>query len=117
MLLPRLRAGPAAAVTAVVLVAVLGTHFGLMMGPGIWLQLMLPATILVLGYLVLTTKRFLVTEMGKQKSDTESAESNRMLLGLAFQGQGQLDMAFDKFRKCPLDDGLDGQPLQLGARF
>ncbi|MEY2631418.1 MAG: hypothetical protein RIR00_72, partial [Pseudomonadota bacterium] len=33
------------------------------------------------------------------------AESNRML-GLAFQGQGQLDMAFDKFRKCPLDDSL-----------
>ena len=44
--------------------------------------------------LALTTKRFLVTERGKEKSDVESAQSNRML-GLAFQGQGQLDMAFD----------------------
>ncbi|HZX31934.1 MAG TPA: serine/threonine-protein kinase, partial [Rhodocyclaceae bacterium] len=52
-----------------------------------------------------TTKRFLHTEQGKQRSDMESAESNRML-GLAFQGQGQLDMAFDKFRKCPMDEGL-----------
>jgi hypothetical protein len=38
------------------------------------------------------------------------------MLGLAFQGQGQLDMAFDKFRKCPLDDP-DGKPLQPGAGF
>ncbi len=66
---------------------------------------MLPATLLLLGHLLLTTKRFLVTERGKEKADLESAESNRML-GLAFQGQGQLDMAFDKFRKCPMDDGL-----------
>ena len=28
------------------------------------------------------------------------------MLGLAFQGQGQLDMAFEKFRKCPLDDSI-----------
>jgi serine/threonine-protein kinase len=28
------------------------------------------------------------------------------MLGLAFQGQGQLDIAFDKFRKCPMDEGL-----------
>ena len=47
----------------------------------------------------------MLTEEGKEKSDAESAESNRML-GLAFQGQGQLDMAFDKFRKCPLDEPL-----------
>lgn len=60
---------------------------------------------LVTGYVLITTKRFLVTEKGKVKSDHESAESNRML-GLAFQGQGQLDMAFEKFRKCPKDEQL-----------
>jgi eukaryotic-like serine/threonine-protein kinase len=27
------------------------------------------------------------------------------MLGLAFQGQGQLDMAFDKFRRLPIDKG------------
>ena len=35
--------------------------------------------------------------------DVESAESNRML-GLSLQGQGQLDMAFEKFRKLPPND-------------
>jgi hypothetical protein len=39
------------------------------------------------------------------------------MLGLAFQGQGQLDMAFDKFRKCPMDDAGDGEHLQPGAGF
>lgn len=28
------------------------------------------------------------------------------MLGLAFQGQGQLDMAFGKFRKCPKDEQI-----------
>lgn|GEM_PF-2577470 len=54
-----------------------------------WVQLMVPAVLLVVGYMLLTTKRFLVAEAGKRMSDMESSESNRML-GLAFQGQGQL---------------------------
>ena len=81
-----------------------------------WLQLMLPASLLLVGHLLLTTKRYLLTEKGKQKSDAESAESNRML-GLAFQGQGQLDMAFDKFRKVPLDNSLMEVLYNLGLDF
>ncbi len=104
-LLPRLGAGLAALATLALLLTLLGTHFGLMLGAAIWLQLMGAASLLVVGHLLLTTKRFLMTERGKEKADFESAESNRML-GLAFQGQGQLDMAFDKFRKCPMNDDL-----------
>ena len=102
LLLPRLKAGMAAAVTAVLFAALFGTHLGLMTGPGLWIQLMLPATLLLVGHALLTTKRYLVTERGKEKADVESGESNRML-GLAFQQQGQLDMAFDKFRRAPLN--------------
>jgi serine/threonine-protein kinase len=81
-----------------------------------WLQLMVPTTLLLVGHLLLTTKRFLVTERGKEKSDADSAESNRML-GLAFQGQGQLDMAFDKFRKCPMDASLMENMYNLALDF
>jgi serine/threonine-protein kinase len=116
MALPRLKAGMAAAVTAVLLAAIVGTHFALMTGKGLWLQLMLPAVLLVLGHVALTTKRFLVTEEGKEKSEAESAASNRML-GLAFQGQGQLDMAFDYFRKCPVDDTLLDNLYNLALDF
>lgn len=115
-LLPRLKAGTAAVVTLAILIALLAAHFVLMTTQLMWLQLMLPATLLLVGHALLTTKRFLVTERGKEKSDLDSAESNRML-GLAFQGQGQLDMAFDKFRKCPLDDQLMENLYNLGLDF
>jgi serine/threonine-protein kinase len=115
-LLPRLKAGTGAIATAVILIVLVGAHFGLMTTQLIWLRLMVPATLLVIGHLLLTTKRFLVTEHGKEISDLDSAESNRML-GLAFQGQGQLDMAFDKFRKCPLNQAVMENLYNLGLDF
>lgn len=116
LLLPRMKAGVAALITAVLLLLLVGTHFALMTTQLMWLQLMLPTTLLLVGHLLLTTKRFLVTERGKEKSDADSAESNRML-GLAFQGQGQLDMAFDKFRKCPMDASLMENMYNLALDF
>jgi serine/threonine-protein kinase len=116
LLLPRLGAGMAFIFSAVIFIALIGTHFGLMTASGMWLQLMLPLSLLVIGHLLLTTKRFLMTERGKEKSEAEGAESNRML-GLAFQQQGQLDMAFDKFRKCPADEQLLENLYSLGLDF
>lgn len=116
VLLPRLKAGLGAGVTAALFVALLATHFVLMTGQLMWLQLMLPATLLLVGHLLLTTKRFLVTERGKVKSDEQSAESNRML-ALAFQGQGQLDIAWDKFRQVPLSDAVMENLYNLALDF
>ncbi|MBI1888021.1 MAG: CHASE2 domain-containing protein [Nitrosomonadales bacterium] len=116
LLLPRLNAAIGTAVTGVLFVTLLATHFILMTTQAMWLQLMMPAALLLAGHLLLTTKRHLLTEKGKQKSDAESAESNRML-GLAFQGQGQLDIAFDKFRKVPMDNSLMEVLYNLGLDF
>ena len=105
-LLPRLKAGPAAAITVGLFVLLLGVEFVLMTTQSTWLRMVTPATLLVLGHAVLTTKRFLVTERGKEKSEAESAETNRML-GLAYQGKGELDMAFASFRKVrPVDESV-----------
>jgi eukaryotic-like serine/threonine-protein kinase len=114
--LPRLKAGMGAGVTAGILAALLIAHFVLMTTQGMWLQFMWAATLLVIGHVLLITKRFVMTEAGKVKSDAESAESNRML-GLAYQGQGQLDMAYDKFRKVPLDDTLMDNLFNLALDF
>ena len=115
-LLPRLKAGVAAAATGGLLVLLITTHFALMTTQLMWLQLMVPASLLLIGHLLLTVKRFVVTERGKEKSDAASAESNRML-GLAFQGQGQLDMAFDKFRLCPKDGQVMENIYNLALDF
>ncbi|SMC18045.1 serine/threonine protein kinase [Andreprevotia lacus DSM 23236] len=103
--LPRLKAGPGAAITGGLLLLLVIAEFALLTQGMLWVPLLGPALLLLLGHGVLTTKHYLLTEEKHQKSSAESAESNRML-GLAFQGQGQLDMAFDKFRKVTLDESM-----------
>ncbi|MEP6790937.1 MAG: serine/threonine-protein kinase, partial [Ramlibacter sp.] len=71
---------------------------------------------LVIGHLALTTKRFLMTETGRIKADEESAETNRMM-GLALQGQGQLDMSFDRFRRVPMSDAVMDNLYNLALDF
>jgi eukaryotic-like serine/threonine-protein kinase len=115
-LLPRLSAGNSAIVTALIFAALLISSYVLLSRYSKWVQLVFPAVLLLIGHLALTTKRFLVTEAGKLKSDEESAETNRMM-GLALQGQGQLDMAFDRFRRVPVGDALMGNLGSLALDF
>lgn len=97
-ILPRMNAGISATLSILLLAGLFGAHYYLMTNKGLWLQLVTPSMVLIFGYLLLTTKRFFSTEQGKMALDAESAESNRML-GLSLQGQGQLDAAFEKFRR------------------
>ncbi len=103
--LPRLSAGAGALVSVALLVMMAVVELGLLVNQAQWLQLALPAVFLIVGHLVMTLKGFRLTEQQKHRSDLDSVESNKML-GLAFQGQGQLDMAFEKFRRCPMDNAL-----------
>ncbi len=114
--LPRLTAGKAATVTLLLFVVLLVVEFSLLSVAAKWLQFVFPASLLLMGHLALTTKRFLMTEAGKLKSDEESAETNRMM-GLALQGQGQLDMAFDRFRRVPFTDALMDNMNNLALDF
>ena len=100
LLLPKLSAVVGFIITGVLLVSLFVTHYIMMTTQGMWLQLMMPTLLLIGGHVLLTTKRFFLSEKGKARLDVESAESNRML-GLSLQGQGQLDAAFDKFRRLP----------------
>ena len=102
---------PAALLTVVLLV--LAGHFILMTRFMIWLPLMGPAALLLTGSLLLAARRsVLKTHAGP----AESAESDRML-GMAFQGQGQLDKAFEILTKVPLDDGMMGILYNLALDF
>jgi eukaryotic-like serine/threonine-protein kinase len=116
VLLPRLKAAPAAVVTALALGALLAVHFALMTTQNTWMQLMVPATLLLVGHVALVTKRFIVTEAAKVKSDESSAESNRML-GIAYQAQGQLDLAWDKFRQVPMSAAVMDNLYALALDF
>ena len=115
-LLPRLTASAGAMASGGLAAGLLIAHFALFTTQGMWLQFMWALTLLVVGHVLLVSKRFVVTERGKEESDASSAANARML-GLAFQGQGQLDMAFDYFRKCPIDATLMDNLYNLGLDF
>ena len=115
LLLPRLQAGMAAAISFVCLILLIGSS-QFLLHSGLWLQFMLPTALLVAGYILLTSKRYLMTERGKLRSDQASADSNKTL-GLSYQQQGQLDMALDKFRQCPLDDSIMEPLYNLALDF
>jgi CHASE2 domain-containing sensor protein len=70
----------------------------------------------VLACLVMSLRLYILTEQRQLASAADSVESNRML-GLAFQGQGQLDAAFDKFRRCPLEPGTYELLYNLGLDY
>jgi hypothetical protein len=115
-LLPRIKAGMAAVITGGVLVALIAIHFILMTTQLMWLQLMVPASLAGGRPSAADRQAFRRHRARQGKIRRRSAESNRML-GLAFQGQGQLDMAFDKFRKCPMDDQVMENLYNLALDF
>lgn len=103
--LPRLGAGAAAAISLFLLLALLGSSFVLLTGSNLWLQTASAAALLIIGHLLMTSKRFFASEQTREKISSDSAETNKML-GLSFQSQGMLDMAFEKFRKCPVNTDI-----------
>ncbi len=105
LLFPRLKAGVAAVITAALIIGLLVTEQALLNMQALWLRLTFPATFLFIGHFLMTTKHFLVTEKDKEKVEAQSAESNRML-ALQYQEKGQLDMAFEAFRKVEMDKQL-----------
>ena len=82
-----------------------------------WIKTIYAAILLLVGYIVIVSKRYLFVERTKERIEADSVETNK-ILGLSFQGQGLLDMAFEKFRKCPVeDDSIKELLYNLGLDF
>ena len=62
------------------------------------------------------SQRFFSTEKTKEKVEADSVETNKML-GLSFQQQGMLDLALEKFRNIPLEEGAQKMLYNLGLDF
>lgn len=105
LLLPQMKALPAAAISLAAAGVLVGGAFWLFTSQGLWVEITYPFLQLLFGYIGVVSANFLMTETDKEKVERGSAETNRML-GLSFQSQGMLDMAFDKFRQVPVDDQM-----------
>jgi len=115
-LLPRLGPGMGASISVLLLLTLFASNFILLTAAAIWLQTMSAACLLIVGHVLLTSKRYFATEEDRQKISADSAETNKML-GFSFQSQGMLDMAFDKFRKCPVNDDMLSVLYNLALDF
>ncbi|MEK7989995.1 MAG: protein kinase [Thiotrichaceae bacterium] len=83
---------------------------------GWMLTIVLPILLVTMSYVVLSLKRLIETYQDAVRLHPEAVESNR-LLGLAFQGQGHLDLAFEKFRLCPPDEAILGLLYNLALDY
>jgi len=115
-LLPRLKAGSGFLTSLILAVAIIAPAGYLFVKEGFWIKIIYPFFLLVTGYIVIISKKFFTTEKKKELVEASEIETNKML-GLSFQGQGQLDLAFEKFRKCPVDDAMKELLYNLGLDF
>lgn len=104
-------AGSMAAAAGLAAVA-LTTGFGALLWGNVWLRVGSAAACVILVFIVTTLQRVLLAT----STSKEAVETNR-LLGLSFQSQGLLDLAFDKFRKLPPDDESRDLLYNLGLEF
>ncbi len=88
----------------------------LFMNLNIWFKVVYICFSLVTIYVVFLVKETVVSQKTLALSSKESFETNRML-GLSLQSQGLLDLAFEKLRKCPLDNDMKDALYNLGLDF
>lgn len=67
-------------------------------------------------YISMLVRDIIVGQRSIDRTSKEAMEMNRML-GLSFQNQGLLDLAFEKFRKCALDDSMKDVVYNLGLDY
>ncbi len=115
-LLPHMKAGSGAVLAGTLFAALVGAGIFFFTSKGLWLKIMYPALVLVTGYIFGITKRFFTTEKKKELIEVSQIETNKML-GLSFQGQGLLDLAFEKFRQCPVDNNMKDTLYSLALDF
>ena len=88
----------------------------LFMSLNIWFKIVYICFSLATLYVVFLVKETVISQKTLALSSKESFETNRML-GLSLQSQGLLDLAFEKLRKCPLDDDMKDVLYNLGLDF
>jgi len=95
--IPRVNLGVGAFILGVFLITWVGISTFLFMGYGYWIKIFPPILLSIFGYALAVFKQFSV------KKRDDRLELNKTL-GLSFQSQGMLDMALEKFMKCPIEN-------------
>jgi len=111
LVIPRVRFKIAGVILGIFLVTWIGADMALFWLNGYWLKPFGPIIVALAGYGLVGLKSFAAT-LRCDKSEADKA------LGLAYQGQGLLDMALEKFMQCPIaDPSVKGALYNVGLDF
>jgi serine/threonine-protein kinase len=83
---------------------------------GLWIKVTYPLLQLVLGYTGVVILNHFAPKPYYEKVDVESSEADK-IMGISFQNQGMLDMAFDKFRRLPVEGEMKEILYNLGLAY
>jgi eukaryotic-like serine/threonine-protein kinase len=96
IIIPRVRPLPGLLLMAGFLAIWFGAAAALLVTKGFWLKTAAPTLLVVLGFATVHLRRFM--------TDSPQDYEDLKMLGLSLQGQGMLDLALEKFKKCPVSD-------------
>jgi eukaryotic-like serine/threonine-protein kinase len=106
------------ALASVLFIVILGViEVGLLSSSLVWVRFMLPGLAIVIGY-GLYLPGELMRRATSRGEDAKNVNANSLrTLGQTFQRQGQLDLAFETYRRCPLDAATMELLYLLGDDF
>lgn len=115
-LLPTSGVALGALATVLVIAVLVVTEVGLLSSVQAWARLMLPSLAAAAGYGLYVVGELIRRANVRSDGGKESA-ANLRSLGQTFQRQGQLDLAFETYRRCPLDNATMELLYNLGMDF
>ena len=106
------------ALGAVLLIAILiVAEIGLLSSSLVWVRLVLPCLATLVGYGLFLPGELMRRATGRNEDAKNASAASLRNLGQTFQKQGQLDLAFETYRRCPLDAGTMELLYLLGDDF
>ncbi|MCW5622736.1 MAG: protein kinase, partial [Burkholderiales bacterium] len=122
LVLPRLRPLPALLITGAAVAALAGMQLLLMAVHLLWVPTGAALCLLLAGHpLTWLARRFAAPATSSAEAapaaDADVPVGNHRILGLAYHGQGQLDLAFEQFQQCPVDAQVMDNLYNLALDF
>jgi CHASE2 domain-containing sensor protein len=117
LLLPAAGLAMGTVATGISLVALAIVEIGLLNSMRVWPQLVLPGVALIAGYCLYVVGELIRRANVRSSNAARDSITNLRNLGQTFQKQGQLDLAFETYRRCPLDAPTMEALYYLGIDF
>lgn len=92
-------------------------QFWLLRTMNLSVPLVFPATLLALGYVLQLLYSLVMRHPVERKPAHDPDQTTDRMMGLALQGQGELDMAFERFRRIPMHPALAQDMYWLAVDF